>query len=215
MQFTELQVRTALEVGPRTVRDGSIINARGGTQGEAVVTQLHGKYAEASLRGNLFFSYCAARATSVPATAQIGNIVWNPPGSGVNLSFYLWTAQIEVTSATTLGVTFGYSAQATVPTGTTVANAYGSTILSASSPASCKAKAYAIATITTAPTPVMNLFHNTAAIAIVGADQLGGDFDGIWIVPPGYLVALSAITAAVAASGMTSTLTWEEIPIIS
>lgn len=175
-------------------------------------TNLHCFYAEAALRSRLCFSYCAARATSVPATAQIGNIVWNPPGSGVNLVLCKWSAQIQVTSATTLGVTLGYSAQATVPTTTTVADAYGSTFLGQGSPGNCKARAYAIATIITAPVPVMNLLHNTAAIQTVGVDQVGGDFDGIWVVPEGTVVALSAITAAVAAAGMTSTLTWEEIP---
>ena len=172
-----------------------------------------GKYAEAALAGRMCFSYCAARATSVPATAQIGNIVWNPPGSGVNLVFGPWSAQIEVTSATTLGVTFGYTAQAITPTSITASNAYGSTLLNAGSPGNCIAKAYAIATLLVAPTPVMNLFHNTAAINTVGVDQVHGDFEGLFVCAPGYAVALSAITAAVTAAGMTSTLTWEEVAI--
>lgn len=199
--------------GPQTNVDGAVGIARSDKSGASVITAAHGKYAEASVRKNLFYSYCAARATSVPATAQIGNIVWNPPGSGVNLSMLLWTAQIQVTSATTLGITIGYSAQATTPTTTTAADAAGCCYLDASSPTSGKAKAYAIGTIVVAPTPVMNLFHNTAAIAITGVDQMNGDFEGLFTIPPGYLVALSAITAAVAASGMTSTLTWEEIPV--
>ena len=201
------------KTGPIQSVDGAVNPARSSKTGAQVVTQAHGVYAEASIRKNLFFSYCAARATSVPATAQIGNIVWNPPGSGVNLSMLLWSAQIEATSATTLGITIGYSAQATTPTTVTVANASGSCYLDAASPSSGKAKAYAIGTILVAPTVVMNLFHNTAAINTVGVDQMSGDFEGLWIIPPGYVVALSAITAAVAASGMTSTLTWEEIPV--
>jgi len=198
--------------GPQTRVDGSVDIARADKTGASVVTGAHGQYAEASIRKNLFFSYCAARATSVPATSQIGNIIWNPPGSGVNLSMLLWTAQIQVTSATTLGITIGYSAQATTP-GTTASDAAGSCYLDASSPTSGKAKASAIATLTTAPTPVMNLFHTTAAIATTGVDQMHGDFEGLFTIPPGYAVALSAITAAVAAVGMTSTLTWEEIPV--
>lgn len=178
-----------------------------------MVGQLHAKYAEAALRSRLCFSYCAARATSIPATAQIGNIVWNPPGSGVLLVMCKWSAQIQVTSATTLGVTFGYSAQATLPTTATVADAYGSTYLGSGSPGRCTARAYAIATIITAPTPVFNLFHNTAAINTVGVDQMSDDFDGCFVVPQGVVVALSAITAAVAAAGMTSTLIWEEVPV--
>ena len=206
-------MESKFKTGPIQSVDGAVNPGRSDKQGSAVVTQAHGAYAKASIRKNLYFSYCAARATSAPATSQIGNIVWNPPGSGVNLSMLLWSAQIQVTSATTLGITIGYSAQATTPTTTTVADASGCCYLDAASPSSGKAKAYAIGTIVVAPTPVMNLFHNTAAIAITGVDQMSGDFEGLFTIPPGYLVALSAITAAVAASGMTSTLTWEEIPI--
>ena len=205
-------MESKFKTGPIASVDGAVNPARSDKQGAGVVTQAHGAYAEASMRKNLFFSYCAARATSVPATSQIGNIVWNPPGSGVNMSMLLWTAQIQVTSATTLGVTIGYSAQATDPSGT-ISDASGNCYLDASSPSSGKAKAYAIGTITTAPTPVMNLFHTTAAIATTGVDQMNGDLEGLFTIPPGYLVALSAITAAVAAVGMTSTLTWEEIPV--
>jgi hypothetical protein len=171
------------------------------------------KYMDATIQGRMCFSYCAARATSVPATAQIGNIVWNPPGSGVNLIFGPWSAQIQVTSATTLGVTFGFTAQAITPTTVTVSDAYGSTMLNAGYSGNCNAKAYAIATLLVAPTPVMNLFHNTAAINTVGVDQVQGDFEGLFVLAPGYAAALSAITAAVAAAGMTSTLTWEEVAI--
>lgn len=184
-----------------------------GTDGILYARGSGGKYAEATLAGRMCFSYCAARATSIPATAQIGNIVWNPPGSGVNLVFGPWSAQIQVASATTLGITFGYTAQAITPTTTTVSDAYGTTLLNAGSPGNCTAKAYAIATLLVAPTPVMNLFHNTASIAVTGVDQIHGDFEGLFICAPGYAVALSAITAAVAAVGMTSTLTWEEVAV--
>jgi hypothetical protein len=123
-----------------------------------------------------------------------------------------WSAQIQVTSATTLGITFGYAAQAITPTTATEADSSGNCFLNAGSPGNMHAKAYAIGTLLVVPTVVMNLFHNTAAIATTGVDKMDGDFDGIFTIPPGYVVVLSAITAAVAASGMTSTLTWEEIP---
>ena len=193
--------------------DGAKNEPRGSQQGGLVIQSDGGKYEEPAIRQQMCFSYCAARATSVPATAQIGNIIWNPPGSGVVLVMCKWSIQIQATSATTLGITFGYGAQATTPTTVTVANAYGSTYLNAGSPGNCKAKAYAIATLGVAPTPVMNLVHNTAAIATTGVDSIQGDFDGIWIIPPGYVGALSAITAAIAAAGMTSTLTWKEMKI--
>lgn len=179
----------------------------------ASVLSVNTKYKIAAVAGRIFFSYCAARATSIPATAQIGNIVYNPPGSGVNLIMLKWRAQIEVTSATTLGITFGVSAQSTDPTTATVADAHGCTYLLPPLFSKGKAKAYAIGTIVTAPVPVFLLVHNTAAINTVGGDSFGGDFEGMFVVPPGNVCALSAITAAVAAAGMTSTLTWEEAPV--
>jgi len=202
------EVRTGLIVSA----DGAKHPPRSNRQGATVVARSGGQYEEASFRGQMCFSYCAARATSVPATAMIGNIVWNPPGSGVVLVLSKWSIQIQVTSATTFGVTLGYTAQAITPTTVTLADAYGNCRLDAGSPGNCKAKAYAIATLLVAPTPVMNLFHNTAAIATTGVDKMAGDFDGVWTVSPGYAIALCALNNAVAAAGMTSTLTWEEIP---
>ena len=192
--------------------DGAKNPARSDRQGALVIADAHGRYTEAAFRQKMCFSYCAARATSVPATAMIGNIVWNPPGSGVVLAMGPWTAQIQVTSATCFGIGLAYSAQAITPTTTTVADSYGSTYLNAGSPGNCNAKCYAIGTLLVVPTMVMNLYHNTAAIATTGVDIMAGDLQGQFIVPPGYVVCLAAINATVAAAGMTSTLTWEEIP---
>lgn len=201
-----------LRTGLITSAAGSKNLPRSDKEGALVITPAHGKYTEAALQDKLKFSYCAVRATSVPATSMIGNIVWNPPGSGVVLAMKKWTAQIQVTSATCTGITLAYGAQAITPTSTTIANSYGCTNLNAGSPGHCVAKAYAIGTLLVVPTVVMNLCHNTAAIATTGMDKMSGDLDGMFIVHPGYIVCLAALGAAVAASGMTSTLTWEEIP---
>ena len=195
-----------------TSAEGAENVGRSDKQGALVVTQSGGLYKEPSRNGTMAFSYCASRATSLPGTSMVGNIVWNPPGSGKVLSLAQWQIIIHVTSATCIGVTLGYSSQGTVPSSTTVANAYGNCYLNSASPAKCTAKAYAIATLLNTPTPVMPLFHNTAAIATTGMEQIAGDFGGIWTVPPGYAIALCALGGAVAASGMTSTITWEEIP---
>lgn len=203
-----------IRTGLITSSDGSKHVPRSDRQGALVITPSGGGYKEPSLRQRMCFSYCASRATSVPTTAMIGNIVWNPPGSGVVLSLNSWNVIIHVTSATCVGITLGYAAQAITPTTTTVADAYGSCYLDAGSPGKCSAKAYAIGTLLVAPTPVTPLFHNTAAIATTGVDKMRGDFNGVWSVPPGYAVALCALGAAVAAVGMTSTLTWEEVPIV-
>jgi hypothetical protein len=195
-----------------TCTDGTKNPLRSDNEGSLIVSESHGKYYEASRNNKLKYSYCAARATSLPATSMIGNIVWNPPGSGINLSMAKWSIILHVTSAATVGITACYAAQAITPTTATVADSYGSCYLNAGSPANMKAKAYAIGTLLVVPTVVIPLFHNTAAIATTGVDRMTGDFEGMFTVPPGHLFCLAALGAAVAAAGMTSTLTWEEVP---
>lgn len=204
-----------IRTGPILSSDGALNPGRADRQTSLVITDAHGMYAEGSLRKNIYFSYVAAVATTVPATTFLGNLVWNPPDSGVVLSMLKWTSQIEVgAAAAELGITIGYSAQAITPTSTpVVADASGSTFLGAGSPSSGKAKAYKDCDIVVAITPVMNLHHITAAIATTGVDQVDGDFKGLWTIPPGYAVGMQAITNAIDAAGHTSTLTWEEIPI--
>ena len=201
-----------LRVGPITSSDGSENTGRSDKQGSAVVTQSHGRYAEASIRRNIYFSYVAAVAATVPATTFVGNFVWNPPDSGVVLSMLKWTAQIQVAAADAcLGLSLGYGAQAITPTSTpVVADASGCTFLGAGSPSSGKAKAYKDADLSVVSTVVMNIMHETAAIATTGVDQVGGDFKGLWTIPPGYVVVMAAYVNAVDAAGLTCTLTWEE-----
>ena len=208
-------MQNELRTGPVTSSDGAINPGRTDRQAAAVITGAHGSYAEGAGRKNIYFSYVAAVATTVPATTFLGNLVWNPPDSGVVLSMLKWSSQIQVgAAAAELGITIGYSAQAVTPTSTPViADASGSTFLGAGSPSSGKAKAYKDCEITVAITPDMNLHQITAAIAITGVDQVDGDFRGLWTIPPGYLVGLQAITNAIDAAGHTSTLTWEEIPV--
>jgi hypothetical protein len=162
----------------------------------------------------MFFSYSAVRATSLAGTSLIGNVVFNPPDSGVNLAMMSWQSQIVVTSATTTGIGFAVGYQTTTPTTVTAADATGCTFLQQPTLLTGKAKAYSIATVLTAPVVFMPLHHNTAAIAVTGIDQAYGDLDGSIIVPPGHFIAMVALGAAVAAAGHTSYMTWEEVPLL-
>ena len=197
----------------------STLDTRLGQQGESIFTELHGRYYEQAVRKNLFFSTSKVRATSLGATAQIGNIVWNPPDSGVNLAVTKWTSQIVVSSATCTGICLGLGYQTTAPTTVTVADTTGSTfaLLSGASftvlPAG-KAKAYAIATLLFAPIDGPVLHHNTAAINTVGMEVIAGDLEGSIVIPPGGIVTLQALGAAAAAAGHTSTIFWEEVPLL-
>lgn len=205
----------AARAGIARFGDGqSTLDQRIGQQGDAIVSELHGRLYEQASRRNLFFSLCLARATSLPATAMIGNIVYNPPDSGVNLSMVRWKSQIIATSATCTGIALAVGYQPTTPTTVTAADSTGCTFLQQPTLITGKARAYAIATVLIAPVNVTLLHHNTAAINTVGVDQLEGDFEGAFIVPPGCFVAVSALGAAAAASAHSSFLLWEEVPTL-
>jgi len=111
----------------------------------------------------------------------------------------------------------GYSSAA--PTTTTVADNSGSTLFTLSGATNNqfvkgKAQAFAIATFLIAPLAVWLLHHNTAAIATTGVDQLEGNMESSFIIPPGGFFCMAAQGAAVAAAGHTSSWLWEEIPTL-
>ena len=183
-----------------------------GKTGELVFSQAHGKYYEAASRGRLFYSHSVARAMSAPATAAIGNIVWNPPGSGVNLSFCMASLIYLVDDADARAFDLCYSVQATVPT-TVTASTTGAFLLAAIGASTGKAKAYSIATIVTAATPILSLGEIGTAKLSLGTTRNLIDLDGIVVCPPGYLVSLHSVAAA-GTVGITSDLVWEEVPIV-
>jgi len=182
---------------------------KGGVLGDALVSELNPVYYQAAKEGRVFSSYVSAVATSLPATASIGNILYNPLGSLVDLVLLDWTSNIIVTSATTTGIAIAGGTQLIPPTSTTAATAVTSTLVgSGTAPTG---QAFSIATVTAAPTILQVLEHNTAAIQTVGVDAVSGDFRGSIVVKPGAFVTLVALGAAVAASGHTSHIKWMEV----
>jgi archaellum component FlaF (FlaF/FlaG flagellin family) len=196
-----------------------ISDTRVGQQGELIISQLHADGYEQAVRRNTFFSHSIARATSLPATAMIGNIVWNPPDSGVNCAIRRWSSMIHVTSATCVGITMAVGYSPSAPTTTTVADNSGSTLFTLSGATNNifvkgKAQAFAIGTFLIAPLAVWLLHHNTAAIATTGVDALSDNLESSFIIPPGGFWCMAAQGAAVAAAGHTSSWLWEEIPVL-
>lgn len=196
-----------------------VSDTRMGQQGELIVSTLHGDYYEQAVRRNLFFSHSVGRATSLPAAAMIGNIVWNPPDSGVNLAVGPWASMIHVTSATTVGIALAVGYSASSPTTTTVSDNNGSTLLSLSGATNNifvkgKAQCFAIATFLIAPLAVWLLHHNTAAIATTGQDHQQGDLQGSFVIPPGGFFCIAAQGTAAGVAGHTSSVMWEETPLV-
>jgi hypothetical protein len=208
----DLVVTLAGKVGSILAADGTQSLFRLAKTGEQVMANAHGRMYEAGSRGKCFACYAPAVAMSAPATAAIGNIVWNPPGSGVNLAIGKVQALYLVTDADALAINMCYSVQSTVPTTTSAGTVYPMLLGAVGGPVG-QAKGYGIATVSVAATPICSLFRLTAGIQTVGMEASVYDFEGGLVVPPGYLVSLHSIAAA-GASGVTSTIHWEEVPII-
>lgn len=180
--------------------------------GDVLVSRYLGEYGAMALKGQVYSAYTSAVALSLAATATIGCMVWNPPGSGVRIHLLEWASQILVTSATCTGVALAVGFQTTTPTTVTAATFYGRLLVDDIVAKPGKAKAYNIATVLTAPLAALVLHHNTAAIATTGEDQMSGTFKGGIILEEGAFATTVALGAAAAASGWTGHLTFAEIP---
>lgn len=180
--------------------------------GDMLVSPYLGDYGALALRGQLYAAYGTGLAVSLPATATIGLMIWNRPGSGVRVHMLEWASQVYVTSATTTGIVLAAGFQTTTPTTVTAATFYGRTLLNDIVAQPGKVSAYNIATVLTAPLAIALLHHNTAAIATTGEDVMAGSFGGSIVLEEGAFVAVAAHGAAVAAAGWAGSFLFAEVP---
>jgi hypothetical protein len=97
------------QVGTAIGQDGTNNNLRQARTSELVVSQNHGRFYEATSRGNMFALTLSAATTGVSAGNLVGAAaaaatqfaVWNPVGSGVNLS--ILKTHIAIISGTIVG----------------------------------------------------------------------------------------------------------------
>ncbi len=184
---------------------------RGDNLGGLIVSG--GDYKDMTLAGKHYFAFCADMEVALyTATAAIGLIIYNPPTSGVNCMWNLWSVQVYATSANMTGVVLAISAQTTVPAGLTAATLTGRTLLTGSTGLVAGAcSAYSIATIAVAPVIAWPLFHNTAAIAVTGAEVIGGNLQSAFGSAPGTVTVIGALGAA--GVNVNLAITWEEVPV--
>ena len=202
-------------VGPVAGSDGVVLpgGVRQGRLGDGIYSELHGRYYEQAYRKNLFTAYCAAQATSTVGTAMVGLQVWNgsPLSNGVNLVILKVGGMIIVTSSTTSLVLATGIGQVSAPSAQTATTRTSNNFIGGPGP---QATALAAGTFTNAPTALVNLMHNTAAIATTGEDTgFFVDLEGSIIIPPQAYVAIAAVGAAVTAAGSNLHLMWEEVPV--
>lgn len=198
---------TRVVSGVQINSDSHPFTARGGKQGDIMVSELHGRYYEQAYRGNVF-SLCT-QGTGITTTAALAT-TWtglgfaNPAGSGVNAVLIgFGCTQFAVGAAATIGIMGGagtisstLTPQSRIIGGGQVSKMAGS----------------AGATIST---PVLiGSYGSVGSLATTGYGLENGiyvELAGSIIVPPGSFVA--SYTSIITTSALQFHFVWEEVPI--
>lgn len=201
------------QVGAQVLQDGTTTTVRQGRTGELSVSDAHGRYQEAVIRGNVYGITLAAGA----ATAYTGGAggtpllaIHNPTGSGKNLVLLGVGIANRVAASAAGTVSFQlWTGVSVAPTGTLTA---ATNLLSQSNSGSVSLAAVnAALTSSTALThnfPLFTYYWATAA----GAIGTPGYFDpaGLFVVAPGTQLTLGG-TSALTSATWDASLVWEEI----
>lgn len=218
------------QVGPQIVADGTWPVLRLGRSGEAVVTELHGRFYEQVFRGNVFSIGCqltALSAATILLTASGQPIVgvWNPSTSPVNLSILQAMLVDEINNVTSVALgAFVWASSLNNSALTAGLSPFNRKTL-ASTGSQAKAFALSTASLLTGLTNNLTVFEpaefNTASglltttvAAATPTPSVSGvqNFDGSLIVPPGGVLGLFN-TISVTTHSVAARLMWEEIPI--
>jgi hypothetical protein len=211
-----------LAVGPLVNSgDSTRTIARGGKQGDAIVSELHGKYYEQAVRANTFsldsdtITLASTTVTkSAMGTAKFINGFYNPTDSGVNA--VILSAVLGTVSVTTGGGPFFYN----VLTGLTITSASTGTIrrrlVSGAAASKMTPQVFVALVASGAPTTALVqlavMGGNMGAAVAIGTTQTD-DVAGSIIVPPGAIFGLMSAGAG-SSHVIQTTLTWEEVPTV-
>lgn len=197
-------------VGPISAADGNNDGpVRQAKTGELVLSQVHGRYHEASSRGFIYTAANqAAQAVSVAlATTYTGILLYNPPGSGRILSLLKLKYALSVAPAAiaTIGLLGGWSATGGVTAQTTPLTRQNASIGNTGAGVGIPLSAATIIT----PTWLFQLWDGFTAAALP-APQSPVDLEGLFNIQPGGFIGIGALTAVTGLGG----IAWEEIPIV-
>ena len=211
-----------LLVGPVSAADGTKPQARGGRLGDVIVSELHGKYFEQTVRGNVY----ALTLTTTSSTIAAGNInaaaaaastqfaLWNPPSSKVNVVLLkTWVIPISGT-APVAGCFHNFMLQG-VPTIPSSGSAYNMYASGQNPQARFVASAAGTAltgggALTVVKPMAMNLFAGSLA-ATTGIQPTMEILDGDIVLPPGTgWVPCWTATGTTFLNGYG--VEWEEVP---
>lgn len=180
--------------------DGVETPLRAGQEGDLIVTQLHGRYYEQALRGNLYVAHAIVTAPVIYTTAAGtgGPLLWNNTSDKRAVILAIGVGVTVVTTvAAALGIS-GNTGQTAAPGTTTAIDSHGPTRIGAgASPMSL----YRIGTPTNAVTatsgffmPLMHLHTGALTVDNVGACWV--DIGGAVVVDPQCWASVSASATA-------------------
>lgn len=224
------------QTGPAKYANGSSAALRGGTLGDGIFSELHGRFYEQNYQGNLFSIGCFPATTVAPTALSAATIlltasaqpivgVWNPLTSGVNLAI-LQAMLVDVINAATSVAAGAFVWAASTGNGALTAGLAPWNRKTLSQNGS-QAKGFALSTasLLTGLTNNLVIFDaaefNTASglltttvAAATPTPSVSGiaNIDGNIIVPPGGVLALLNTVSSVTHS-VTARLLWEEVPV--
>lgn len=213
-------------VGPKVVTDGgAVLGSRADRTGASVVTDGHGHWQEAAIRGKLFTAFLLQGTTTVAAGNIVGAAaaastqfaVWNPASSGVNMVLQKLFVQITSGTPTAGGLihsTFNAAAVAnTLGTAAAVRNnlAYGP-VGAGLCLASAAGAALTGGLILTSFRCAVFSSSATAQASPAGITGTFENIDGDIVLPPG-VGYVPTWTGAGTTFLVGYSLTWEEVPV--
>jgi hypothetical protein len=206
------------QVGPiatsASISPGQIAPLRQGNLGDAIVSELHGRYYEPTYRGQKYHAANQAAATTAAGLtlSPLGIIISNPIGSGINvvLEKVGYAFIVAFPAASAIGLAVGYNGASAVTHTTALIPA--SNLVGTG--ASGKATVDSSSTIPTAAT-ISNIFASGLTGTITTEVALNFDvvdLEGSVILPPGGYAYLYTSTVS-GTSGFFGSFDWEEVPV--
>ncbi len=204
--------------GPVQAPKGSPQKLTFGDDGGLRTAGVHGDFYDAVSRGNVFTATTAvagvAPGTSITTSAQ-ARLIFNPPGSGVNLS--ILETSVGYVSGTIGAGHIAYAIYDTRAPGTNLkpggtANVPINSLLNVSN---SRALVFDAATTTAAGIYLKPAF-SIGAIDGTGVVQpmvMIDKVNGLIVVPPGVALIVTGIMAAGTSPKITVGTVWEEVPI--
>lgn len=193
---------------------GAQAGAGTGVLGELAFSEVLGKYSTLVKAGKVFYTSAIITAPVIFSTAaQLGPMLWNKPGSGLDAHLLAVSAS-EPSTATAVPGAIGYASQnapvsPVSPTAIVAVNAY------AGGGPSSMGGVFSTATVLVLPAPIFLPLIGVAGAAITVGNSLTAswcDVGGAVVIGPGnvgYICASATLTAAV----MTIAILWSELPV--